>query len=262
MTLPLDTLLARAYVPYSRAPRAAAAVLADGQWIPGVRVECASFPLTIPAVTAALTGAQATVGLSQVVGLVSSHALTAAELALFQEAVGRPYRSPSDTVAFVSELGAHPTLTSHVDVSNIAIGLEESVHAPPERLLREARQLAIERARVPNSDFPVGCLVDTTEGFALPGVNVEFEEWTHGLCAERTGLALTLAYGLKPRALYVSCVNAPGGTPCGACRQVIAELIPTGHIWLDMGTAPPKLTSASTLLPEAFVGASLRQPSA
>ncbi|MEM8600166.1 MAG: hypothetical protein AAGF99_09625, partial [Bacteroidota bacterium] len=96
MAPPFGSLLARAYVPYSRTPNAAVAVLADGRWVPGVRVENASFPLTIPAVTAALVGAQAAVGLRNVVGVLTHRPMSESEHALVSEALGHPIQNVAD----------------------------------------------------------------------------------------------------------------------------------------------------------------------
>ncbi|MEL6612950.1 MAG: cytidine deaminase [Bacteroidota bacterium] len=254
MAFLFQTLLRRSYVPYSNDPNAAIAVLADGRWIPGVRIESASFPLTIPAVTAALVGAQALVGLEAVVGVHAHKPFTVAEHDLIQVALGRPTRAVTDHTVLIESSANAPDLDDPVDIPDLIGHPQDGTTIATAAFIQRAREEAMRRARVPHSDFPVGCIVETRGGVAVPGVNVEFDDWTRGLCAERTALALTLAYGLVPAALYISCIKAPGGTPCGACRQVIAELVPDGPIWIDHHDAPPRKTTAQVLLPDAFVG--------
>ncbi|MEM8558947.1 MAG: cytidine deaminase [Bacteroidota bacterium] len=250
---PLKALLARAHVPHSGLPVATIAVLADGRWVPGVRVENASFPLTVPALTAALAGARALGVLHEIQVLISTRPFTLSETALAEEALGQSIQTTGDGALAVS--GAErPPLTHALDI--------DSTWPQPERSTLGAAidlaRLAAQRARVPHSGFPVGCAVATHEGVMVPGVNVEFDDWTRGLCAERTALVLTVSYGLTPAALTVTCLDAPGGTPCGACRQVIAELALEAPLWIDQGAAPPTQTTAAALLPDAFLGAGLR----
>lgn len=255
---PLGALLDRAYVPYSGLPVATVAVLSNGRWIPGVRVENASFPLTIPALTAALAGAQALGVVHDVAALAGSRPFTASEIMLAEEALGRPVHVDPDGLLVVDDVG--PPMLSHVFDVNDA--WPQHVRPLPRRgdhgAATDLARVAAQRARVPHSNFPVGCAVATREGAMVPGVNVEFDDWTRGLCAERTALALTVSYGLTPAALTVTCLGAPGGTPCGACRQVIAELALEAPLWVDQGAAPPTQTTAAALLPDAFLGAGLR----
>ncbi|MEM8600666.1 MAG: hypothetical protein AAGF99_12160, partial [Bacteroidota bacterium] len=197
-------------------------------------------------------------------GVLTHRPMSESEHALVSEALGHPIQNVADAPevggfqGVVVQGRALPPLRSPVELEAPAPGEQPS----PAGLMEHARNVAQARARVPHSDFPVGCVVTTTDGHAVAGVNVEFDDWTRGLCAERSALALTLAYGLSPAALFVSCVKVPGGTPCGACRQVIAELVPNGPIWIDRHETPPLRTSTQALLPDAFVGASLRHPTA
>ena len=121
-----------------------------------------------------------------------------------------------------------------------------------------ARAVA-ERAHVPESGFRVGCVLVTASGRAFPGCNVEHTEWTRGLCAERTALAVAAAYGADAvHRLFLSCPTDPRGTPCGACRQLLAEYAAGVPIVMDRGEAPPEITTAEALLPHFFTGEHLR----
>ena len=75
------------------------------------------------------------------------------------------------------------------------------------------------------------------------------------MCAERVALFSAVAQGKRPTALAVSCIDAQNAAPlgsrmpCGACRQVIHELLPAdGEIQIDgVGTR-----RVQELLPEGF----------
>ena len=88
------------------------------------------------------------------------------------------------------------------------------------------------------------------------GANVEFvADWTRGLCAERVALVAMQAAGYGPVVrLYVACTKAPGGSPCGACRQPISDLAPGAAVVLWNGDGTPITTTAAALLPGAFRG--------
>jgi homotetrameric cytidine deaminase len=115
------------------------------------------------------------------------------------------------------------------------------------------------RAHVPASGFPVGCVIEDADGRLIPGCNVEHADWTRGLCAERVALVTARSFGVTAyRRLYVACPRAPGATPCGACRQVLAELAPAVPVVVARGTDAPAVTTPEHLLPGAFRGDRLR----
>jgi cytidine deaminase len=97
-------------------------------------------------------------------------------------------------------------------------------------LLARAR-LAAERAYVPYSHFRVGAAVEV-DGQVFDGCNVENASYGLTVCAERVALFTTVAAGhARIARLAVSCIDASpelgagGRMPCGACRQVMAELM-------------------------------------
>ena len=119
-----------------------------------------------------------------------------------------------------------------------------------------ARRTA-ERAVVPESGFSVGCVLETSGGL-VPGVNVEHADWSRTLCAERGALGTAVSYGLGGFGrLFLSCVQDPKGTPCGACRQLLVELAPEAALWMDRGGAPPEAASPARLMPGSFTGDAL-----
>ena len=123
-----------------------------------------------------------------------------------------------------------------------------------EPLLARARQAA-SRAHCPYSNFPVGAAVLCADGSVVEGCNVENASYGLSICAERVALFAAVSQGKRPVGLAVSCVDAqqdaPAGSrmPCGACRQVMQELLPPGSsIQIDgMGAR-----SLEQLLPEGF----------
>jgi cytidine deaminase len=118
-----------------------------------------------------------------------------------------------------------------------------------------AARAAAERAYAPYSTFRVGAAVEA-DGQVFQGCNIENASFGLTTCAERVALFGAVAAG-RPRVgrLAVSCVDAGpalgqnGRMPCGACRQVMAELMgPDGTVLVD-GVGEFRV---SDLLPIAF----------
>lgn len=87
---------------------------------------------------------------------------------------------------------------------------------------------ARERAYAPYSHFAVGAAVLTASGTVYPGCNIENAAYPATVCAER--VALWSAYAAGEREIVaIAVVTATEGpaSPCGTCRQVIAELAPS-----------------------------------
>ena len=123
-----------------------------------------------------------------------------------------------------------------------------------EDLLMRARKAAT-RAHCPYSNFHVGAAVRCADGSVIDGCNVENASYGLSICAERVALFTAVSQGERPLELAVSCVDAqtdasPGSRmPCGACRQVMQELLPAkAKIHID-GVGQHQL---SKLLPHAF----------
>ena len=123
-----------------------------------------------------------------------------------------------------------------------------------EDLLMRARKAAT-RAHCPYSNFHVGAAVRCADGSVIDGCNVENASYGLSICAERVALFTAVSQGKRPLELAVSCVDAqtdasPGSRmPCGACRQVMQELLPAeAKIHID-GVGQHQL---SKLLPHAF----------
>ncbi len=91
----------------------------------------------------------------------------------------------------------------------------------PETLIAEARK-ARERAYAPYSRYRVGAALLGRSGRIYTGCNVENAAYPLSLCAERAAVARAVAEGER-EFLAIAVVTENGGTPCGACRQVLRE---------------------------------------
>jgi len=96
-------------------------------------------------------------------------------------------------------------------------------------LVAAAREAAL-NAYAPYSKFKVGAAIRLESGKIVSGANVENAAFPSGICAERNALSnsVTNHNGDNPVALAVAAMNEEGFTiepvtPCGNCRQVIAE---------------------------------------
>src|SRR5438874_11231829 len=107
-----------------------------------------------------------------------------------------------------------------------------------EELLVLAREVAL-RAYCPYSHFRVGTAL-VAGGELYVGVNVEISSYGLTLCAERSALAAAISQGAHTIThVAVACIDVPSGasigerTPCGACRQWLADLAPNAVIYID-----------------------------
>ena|SRR5437879_6376834 len=123
-----------------------------------------------------------------------------------------------------------------------------------EELLQLAREAAL-RAHCPYSHFRVGAALVAGERI-FTGVNVEISSYGLTLCAERAALASAVSAGASPIIqIAVTCLDvapdAPANlrTPCGACRQWLADLAPQAIIYID---GIPNDFTIAELLPYAF----------
>jgi cytidine deaminase len=83
---------------------------------------------------------------------------------------------------------------------------------------REARSLAY----CPYSGYQVGAAILGEDGELYIGANVENISFGLTICAERSAVSAMVSGGCR-RIVAVAVATRDGGTPCGACRQVLAE---------------------------------------
>ena len=120
-------------------------------------------------------------------------------------------------------------------------------------LLAAEAQKAQAKAYAPYSHFKVGAALLCGDGSIIHGCNVENVSFGLTNCAERTAVFSAVAQGKNDfQALAVYADSAAPVAPCGACRQVLAELAPDMPVLLLGRNEISKLTSVRELLPGAF----------
>lgn len=121
------------------------------------------------------------------------------------------------------------------------------------RILEEARQAA-QNAYVPYSHFPVAAILELRDGTLLSGCNVE--NASYGLCMCRAQCPVHVSsLRCAQEDITSLTVYAPTDTlttPCGACRQVMTELLePETPVIVTNGRLEKRYT-VRELLPDAF----------
>lgn len=115
-------------------------------------------------------------------------------------------------------------------------------------LANEARR----RAYAPYSNYPVGAALRTKSGRLYTGVNIENAAYPHTMCAERVAMFKAVSEG-ETEFEVIAVVTNNGGSPCGGCRQVMAEFgLDTLVLIADGQGNLQKVLTVSELLPEAF----------
>jgi len=121
-------------------------------------------------------------------------------------------------------------------------------------LANEARKLAY----APYSNYPVGAALRTKTGRVYTGVNVENAAYPQTMCAERVAIFKAVSDG-ETEFEVIAVVTNNGGSPCGGCRQVMAEFgLDAIVLFADGDGNLKKEMTVSELLPEAFTPAHLK----
>ena len=106
-------------------------------------------------------------------------------------------------------------------------------------------------AYAPYSNYAVGAAILVENGRIFTGVNVENASYGLTNCAERTAVYKAVSEGYqRVYAVVVATENA--GSPCGACRQVLAEFAGDVPVWLVDDSGNGRKTTLYTLLPDHF----------
>src|SRR4051794_14620439 len=111
------------------------------------------------------------------------------------------------------------------------------------------------RAYCPFSNFPVGAALRTASGKIYQGVNVENASFGLTICAERVAASAAIADGER-EFTAIAVVSRTGVSPCGACRQFLAEFSPKLPIVMVDSLNPTEIHHATLeqLLPGRFEG--------
>ena len=118
-------------------------------------------------------------------------------------------------------------------------------------------QEASTKAYAPYSNFPVGAAILCEDGTVFTGCNVENASYGLTNCAERTAVFKAISEGNRDfKAIAIWAEKTPNHhiTPCGACRQVIAEFFPPDALvyWTNPETGEWESEPVSSLLPHQF----------
>jgi cytidine deaminase len=110
------------------------------------------------------------------------------------------------------------------------------------------------RAYAPYSHFNVGAALQVASGAIFAGCNVENASFGLTVCAERSAVAQMIAASERdPVALVVVTRGATIATPCGACRQTLAEFAADLPIRLLLAQGGGvRMTSLAVLFPDGF----------
>ena len=132
--------------------------------------------------------------------------------------------------------------------------LDEAITQDLVRRAIAARRLAY----VPYSNFPVGAAILTRSGKIYRGCNVENASYGLTVCAERVVIWKAISEGETEFVALAVATNI-GGSPCGACRQVMAEFAPDMPVLIANLSGLTTATSVAELLPLAFRPEHLQQ---
>ena len=131
---------------------------------------------------------------------------------------------------------------------------------PGDLELVRVASLARQRAHAPYSKYKVGAAIRTKRNKVHSGANVENASYGLTVCAERTAAFAAVNAGdttFDAIAIVIDDERLP--TPCGACRQVLAEFSPDMRVILATAGGKRKVTTLGELLPDPFLPENLRQ---
>ena len=123
--------------------------------------------------------------------------------------------------------------------------------------LRDCAQRVSGYAYAPYSRFHVGAAVVDRTGRIFTGCNLENASYGLTICAERNAIAAAVAAGVGKGELQAVWIYTPGervAQPCGACRQVIYELMqPDALVIASCGSGQEQQWTVQQVLPDPFV---------
>ena len=120
------------------------------------------------------------------------------------------------------------------------------------RLIEAAQEAAL-TAYVPYSNFPVGAALLLSDGSIVKGSNIENISYPASICAERTAVVKAVSDRRKDFvAIAVTGQTEDVITPCGICRQTLAEFGPDLLVICCNKSGQSREYRLPQLLPEAF----------
>jgi cytidine deaminase len=123
-----------------------------------------------------------------------------------------------------------------------------------------AAKAAMAKAHAPYSKFPVGAALRTEDGRIFSGCNIEVASYPEGWCAETTALGhYIMGGGGRIIEIAVVAERMARITPCGGCRQRLAEFAgPDTKLFLCDETGVVETVTMGQMLPLGFEGATLK----
>ena len=123
-------------------------------------------------------------------------------------------------------------------------------------LMEKAKQ-AMAAAYAPYSGFTVGAALLCADGSVYTGCNIENAAYSPTLCAERTAFSKAISEGKREFTAIAVCGGKAGVitgvcTPCGVCRQVMAEFCREDFQIILPKAEGYEIRTLSQLLPEGF----------
>ncbi|MEX2542622.1 MAG: cytidine deaminase [Trueperaceae bacterium] len=119
--------------------------------------------------------------------------------------------------------------------------------------LLEAARAAFENAYAPYSRFRVGAALRAADGTVISGANVENASFGLSRCAEQSAVQAMATLGERGFSeIVVYTESDPPASPCGGCRQVLAEFSPEAAVYLVNHAGEAVTTTVGKLLPGAF----------
>lgn len=130
------------------------------------------------------------------------------------------------------------------------------------RLLAEAKR-ARENAYAPYSHFAVGAALLGKSGRIYHGCNVENASYGATTCAERAAIVQAVCQGEREFSAIAVIADMPEPvSPCGICRQMLAEFSPEMQVIMGNLAGQVRVASVEQLYPGAFTSSALREPDA
>jgi len=123
---------------------------------------------------------------------------------------------------------------------------------PIEKLIGAAAA-SREKAYAPYSNFRVGAAILTKEGRYYTGCNIENASYGLTCCAERVALFKAVSNSERSfEAIAVTAGTDEYCSPCGACRQALAEFGTDIKVYMVNGSGNYQVRTVAELLPESF----------
>jgi homotetrameric cytidine deaminase len=130
-----------------------------------------------------------------------------------------------------------------------------TISSAQQKELLGAAQQAAQQAYAPYSGFRVGAALLLAGGEIVTAANVESASYGLSICAERAAVVRAIAqHGPKLRihAVAVTNLNNAPSSPCGACRQVLAEFMPPNGVFLFPFDGASQTHTLAELFPLGF----------